>query len=52
MLLEMFCTIRISDGIIFQDYIDNCGTYIDEDGKKKIGIIEKFIRKWVNAKLL
>lgn len=40
MLLEMFCTIRISDNIIFQGYIDNCGVFIDEDGKKKIVITD------------
>ena len=40
MLLEMFCTIQVADGIVFQGYIDNCGVYIDENGKKKIVITD------------
>lgn len=40
MLLEMFCTIQVADNIIFQGYIDNCGVYIDENGKKKIVITD------------
>ena len=40
MLLEMFCTIQVADGIVFQGYIDNCGVYTDENGKKKIVITD------------
>lgn len=40
MLLEMFCDIYITDGIIFQGYIDNCGVYKDKNGKKKIVITD------------
>lgn len=40
MLLEMFCTIKITDSIIFQGYIDNCGVYTDKNGKKKIVITD------------
>ena len=40
MLLEMFCTIKITDDIIFQGYIDNCGMYKDENGNKKIVITD------------
>lgn len=39
MILEMFCTIKISDNIIFQGYIDNCGIYTEND-KKKIVITD------------
>ena len=40
MLLEMFCTIQVADDIVFQGYIDNCGVYTDENGKKKIVITD------------
>ena len=40
MLLEMFCTIQVADSIVFQGYIDNCGVYTDENGKKKIVITD------------
>lgn len=40
MLLEMFCTIQVTDGIVFQGYIDNCGVYTDENDKKKIVITD------------
>lgn len=40
MLLEMFCTIKITDDIIFQGYIDNCGVYKDENGEKRIIITD------------
>lgn len=40
MLLEMFCAIQVTDGIVFQGYIDNCGVYTDENGKKKIVITD------------
>ena len=36
----MFCTIKITDDIIFQGYIDNCGMYKDENGNKKIVITD------------
>ena len=40
MLLEMFCTIKVTDDIIFQGYIDNCGMYKDENGEKRIIITD------------
>lgn len=40
MLLEMFCTIQVANDIVFQGYIDNCGVYTDENGKKKIVITD------------
>lgn len=40
MLLEMFCTIQVSNDIVFQGYIDNCGVYTDEKGKRKIVITD------------
>lgn len=40
MLLEMFCVIKVTDDIIFQGYIDNCGMYKDENGKKRIVITD------------
>ena len=40
MLLEMYCTIKVDDGIVFKGYIDKCGVYIDENGKKKIVITD------------
>lgn len=39
MILEMFCTIKITDDIVFQGYIDNCGV-CTENGKKKIVITD------------
>lgn len=40
MLLEMFCVIKVTDDIIFQGYIDNCGMYKDENGEKRIVITD------------
>ena len=39
MLLELFCTAQISEDIIFQGYIDNCGI-INDNGKRKIIITD------------
>lgn len=36
MLLELFCTAQISEDIIFQGYIDNCGIINDNDKRKII----------------
>lgn len=40
MVLEMYILIKISDEIIFNGYIDNCGVYIDENGEKRIVITD------------
>ena len=40
MLLEMFCVIKVTNDIIFQGYIDNCGMYKDENGEKRIVITD------------
>lgn len=36
----MFCVIKVTDDIIFQGYIDNCGMYKDENGEKRIVITD------------
>lgn len=40
MALEMFCLIKITDDIVFNGYIDNCGVYKDENGEKRIVITD------------
>lgn len=40
MVLESFCLIKITDDIIFNGYIDNCGVYKDENGEKRIVITD------------
>lgn len=40
MFLEMFCAIKVTDNIVFQGYIDNCGIYKDENGEKRVVITD------------
>lgn len=40
MSLEMFCLIKITDDILFNGYIDNCGVYKDKNGETRIVITD------------